>query len=31
MKIIFVRYGKDDEWYRGGWSNLDLTTEGRSQ
>ncbi len=24
MKIIFVRHGKDDEKYRGGWSNLDL-------
>ncbi len=28
MKIIFVRHGKDDDNYRGGWSNLDLTPEG---
>ncbi len=28
MKIIFVRHGKDDERYRGGWSNLDLTVQG---
>lgn len=31
MKIIFVRHGKDDEKYRGGWSSLDLTLEGRKQ
>lgn len=31
MKIIFVRHGKDDEKYRGGWSNLDLVPEGRKQ
>ncbi len=28
MKLIFVRHGKDDDRYRGGWSNLDLTPEG---
>lgn len=28
MKVIFVRHGKDDDRYRGGWSNLDLTPEG---
>lgn len=28
MKIIFVRHGKDDDGYRGGWSNLDLVPEG---
>ena len=28
MKIIFVRHGKDDDRYRGGWSNLDLVPEG---
>lgn len=31
MKLIFIRHGKDDEKYRGGWSNLDLTEEGRKQ
>lgn len=31
MKIIFVRHGKDDDRYRGGWSNLDLVTEGVTQ
>ena len=28
MKILFVRHGKDDDRYRGGWSKLDLTEEG---
>ncbi len=28
MKIIFIRHGKDDDRYRGGWSNLDLIPEG---
>ncbi len=28
MNIIFVRHGKEDDNYRGGWSNLDLTPEG---
>lgn len=28
MKIIFVRHGKDDDRYRGGWSNIELTSEG---
>ncbi len=31
MKVIFVRHGKDDERFRGGWSRLDLTAEGREQ
>jgi len=31
MKIFFVRHGKDDDRYRGGWSNLDLTDEGIEQ
>jgi len=31
VKAIFVRHGKDDERYRGGWSQLDLTEEGRVQ
>lgn len=28
MKFIFIRHGKDDDRYRGGWSNLDLIDEG---
>ena len=28
MKILFERHGKDDDRYRGGWSNLDLVPEG---
>lgn len=31
MKLFFVRHGKDDSNYRGGWSELDLTEEGRLQ
>ncbi len=31
MKIIFVRHGKDDDRYRGGWSGLDLIPEGIEQ
>lgn len=31
MKIIFVRHGKDDDNYRGGWSDLDLTPGGKQQ
>lgn len=31
MKAIFVRHGKDDDRYRGGWSNLDLIPEGVEQ
>ncbi len=31
MKLIFVRHGKDDDRYRGGWSTLDLTEEGMEQ
>lgn len=30
-KLIFVRHGKDDERYRGGWSNFGLTAEGIEQ
>ena len=31
MKLIFVRHGKDDGKYRGGWSTLDLIPEGVEQ
>lgn len=31
MKIIFVRHGKDDDNYRGGWSKMDLIPEGIKQ
>jgi len=31
LKIVFVRHGQDDERYRGGWSDLDLTPEGIEQ
>jgi len=31
MKIFFVRHGKDDENFRGGWSNLGLVPEGMEQ
>ncbi len=31
MRIIFIRHGKDDERFRGGWSTLDITEEGRAQ
>lgn len=31
MKFIFIRHGKDDDRYRGGWSNLDITDEGKKQ
>lgn len=31
MKIIFVRHGKDDDRYRGGWSGVGLTMEGTAQ
>ena len=31
MRLYFVRHGKDDDRYRGGWSNLDLTPEGIEQ
>lgn len=31
MKFIFIRHGKDNEKYRGGWSALDLTDEGITQ
>ncbi|MBD5526302.1 MAG: histidine phosphatase family protein [Lachnospiraceae bacterium] len=31
MKVLFVRHGKDDDRYRGGWSNLDLIPEGVEQ
>ncbi len=29
--MLFVRHGKDDNRYRGGWSNLDLIPEGIEQ
>lgn len=28
MKIIFVRHGKDDDRFRGGWSEMDLIPQG---
>lgn len=31
MKLFFVRHGKDDEAYRGGWSSLGLVPEGMEQ
>lgn len=31
MKVIFIRHGKDDDRYRGGWSTLDLVPEGVEQ
>lgn len=31
MKLYFVRHGKDNDRYRGGWSNLDLTPKGIEQ
>lgn len=31
MTIYFVRHGKDEEGYRGGWSQRGLTDEGREQ
>lgn len=31
MVIYFVRHGKDDDAYRGGWSNLQITEEGKKQ
>ncbi len=31
MKLIFVRHGKDDDRYRGGWSAIDLLPEGMEQ
>ena len=31
MNIIFIRHGKDDDRYRGGWSYMDLTSEGMEQ
>ncbi len=30
-RLIFVRHGKDDDAYRGGWSKLGLTDEGKRQ
>lgn len=31
MKLFFVRHGKDDDRFRGGWSTLDLVPEGVEQ
>lgn len=31
MKIIFVRHAKDDDRFRGGWSNIDLVPDGIKQ
>ena len=29
MRIFFVRHGKDDGNYRGGWSTMPLIEEGK--
>lgn len=31
MRLVFIRHGKDDGNYRGGWSDLDLIDEGKEQ
>ena len=31
MNVIFVRHGKDDDRYRGGWSSLGFVSEGVEQ
>ena len=31
MNMIFVRHGKDDDRYRGGWNHMDLTEDGMEQ
>ena len=31
MKVFFIRHGKDDDKYRGGWSKSDLMPEGKQQ
>ena len=31
MKVYLIRHGKDDDRYRGGWSNLGLIKEGEEQ
>ena len=31
MKVFFVRHGKDDDGFRGGWSSADLIPEGKEQ
>lgn len=31
MKFIFIRHGKDDGKYRGGWSEQDIISEGKEQ
>ena len=31
MKIYLIRHGKDDDRYRGGWSDLGLIEEGKKQ
>ena len=31
MKVFFVRHGKDDGNYRGGWSSMPLLDEGKEQ
>ena len=31
MKFIFIRHGKDDDNYRGGWSNRNIINEGVEQ
>ena len=31
MRIFFIRHGKDDGNYRGGWSDMPLVDEGKEQ
>lgn len=31
MNLLFVRYGKDSDQHRGGWSQLDLLSEGKRE
>lgn len=31
MQIYFIRHAQDDDNYIGGWSDIDLTTEGKNQ
>lgn len=31
MKFIFIRHGKDNGKYRGGWSNQDIISKGKEQ
>jgi len=31
MNLLFVRHGKDSDQHRGGWSQLDLLSEGKRE